>query len=248
MISIPGWPFLVEVTGSVAAARPAELFVAAPKLTDPMVVKRLELSVGLFSRLANIGGLCGTTLSPPKSWARLDPNVAIVSGADMVWQFSSLAVDPRAVAVLMNLLEGCGLGIRAVRLKSGGPDGVSLLSVDDYPALTASLPFALEYEITCRNADIEVVFPAPLDPALRPRVLDAVKTWRLAAFLGGFRIANLPPLASNFLPLGEPEIVLDALSFSLEKSTAHESVYDSLINVLSWMSATITPLEQVALH
>ena len=92
---------------------------------------------------------------------------------------------------------------------------------------------------------MEVVFPVPLAANVHDLVVDPVGNWSLVGFLGGFRTADLAPLESNFLPVGEPEIVLDDLSFSLEKSTAHLAAFDSLANVLAWVSETVTPIEEV---
>jgi hypothetical protein len=246
MTNLSGWLWPVEIAGDVRTGQFASLLISAVGLADAMVRGRLRLAVNSFADLANCGGLGGASLKPTRSWARLltdgEPDV---KAGTALWRFSSLAVDPRALAVMLNLLEGTGDAIRLVRLRTGGPDVVQALAVDDYPAVTGALPFRFDSELTSRNVDVEVIFPGTLAANLHESVIDPVDAWSLVGFLGGFRTADLPPLESNFLPVSEPEIILDALSFSLEKSTAHLAAFDSLANVLALVSDTVTPIEEV---
>lgn len=248
MTAIFGWPFQVEISGDVRLGNAAAVYVQTSQAVDGTPLKHLHLCFTSFGELANRGGLGGTTIPLTQGCAHLTQEpLPLVRGLELVWRFRALAVDPRALAVLLNMIEGAELPIQRVQIVAPGPDVTSSLRVEEYPALSSAIPFRLRNQIASRNIDVEILFSQSLDPALLERVAGPLRAWRLVAILGGFRREELRPMESNFIPLTEPELLADQLSFSLEKNTAHDAAFDSLVNVLAWLAHTGIPVEEVSL-
>lgn len=242
------WPFEAEVLGDVAAGASAAITITAAPVDDQEYLReRLHLAVASFSDLANRGGFSGDSIRPRNSSARLTAGKPELIENRMTWRWERLSVDPQSMAALFNLFEGCESPPVSVRISSNAGERAAVIETNRYPAAGSGIPFELEYDVATRNIDLEVVFPSPLSSESGTAVIKTLLAWRLVGFLGGFRKYDLHPLESNFFPVGEPEIIGDAVSMSLEKSTIHHGALESLINTLVWISETVAPIERVTL-
>jgi hypothetical protein len=239
------WPFQVQIAGDVSGGQPAHLLVR----TDPgdkSRPARVNLAVDSFVELAAHGGLGGNALLPLESHAqvlRYEP--PSMDGDPSVWEFSSLAVDPRSLGVLLNVLEAVAAEVQFVELRSRGHQRALVPKMNDYPPMTPAVPFRLDSRLIDRNVTVEVVFRRPLEDTVHTQLVKAVESWTTVGLLGGFRIGELPPLESVVPPMTQPTLVLDAFTFSLEKVTAHDTAYSSLVNVLVRFGEIIAPIEEV---
>ena len=241
------WPFQVQIAGDVSAGRPARLIVRTEP-GDKSRPARVKLAIDSFVELAAHGGLGGNALLPIESNAqvlRYEP--PSIDGDPSVWEFSSLAVDPRSMGILLNALEAVAAKVQFVELRSRGHQRALVPKMNDYPPMTPAVPFKLDSRLVDRNVTVEVAFRSPLEEAAHKQLVEAIESWTTVGLLGGFRIGELPPLESVVPPMIQPTLILDALTFSLEKVTAHDAAYSSLVNVLVQFGETIAPIEEVTM-
>jgi hypothetical protein len=243
-----GWPFETVVSGNPASGGRCAIQVAGATTEDNVKMRdQYHLAVASFADLANYGGLAGDILSPQASCARPAPAKPESPSPALTWRLEQMAIDPRALSVLLNMLEGCDLPPRFVTVVAHDAGQTITLAPDAYPPMTPQIPFALEYDVTTRNMDLEIVFPRPVSGEKSERIIDALLAWRLVGFLGGFRRPELHPLESNFFPAEEPETIEDTIVMSIEKMTLDVAAFDSLVNTLVWIDSMITPIEQASL-
>jgi hypothetical protein len=229
---ITGLPFVVDVHGDPRSGGPATLRIG---LQPPMVDERfdqLRCVVGWFAQLGEWGALSGDTLALGSSSASLPTGEPDARTLHPMWQFDALAVDPRAVTILANLVFATGLTVRSFELRAAGATDPQVLACDAYPARPQSLPFSVHEDRTSRNVNVAAQFAADVPATLQDPLTDVVRVWCMLAALGGFRERGPLRERMDLDPEDEPEVVLDELRFSFRDNGVHEAAYDALVGLL----------------
>jgi hypothetical protein len=227
---IAGLPFPVNVHGDPRAGTPAMLRV---EIGDPIETERfdqLRCVVAWFAQLGELGALGGTALPPGWSRASLPTGEPEARNNNPVWKFDALAVDPASLTILANAIFATGLPVKAVSVQAQGPTDPKAISCDTYPERPAAIPFKVEENRTQRNVQVTVDFGADV-PEPHDDLLDPIRVWCLLAGLGGFREPGPLRGPLDLLPDGDPEIVLDQLTFSIRDNGVHEAAYDVLVSL-----------------
>jgi hypothetical protein len=97
---------------------------------------------------------------------------------------------------------------------------------------------------------VEIIldFASDLAEDRHDEVTDALCYWSMVAALGGFRRPGPLMEHPDLLPDGEPEIVLDQLTFTIRDLGLHDSAYDALVNLCAGMRARGVPISRLEIE
>lgn len=246
MIQSNEWPFPVNVTGDLTRGGPAELVINA---YDPLEAELMvTAAVTTFAKLGAVGGLAGAVLPPNESCFALAQDQPVKHANELVWTISSIAIAPQSLTLFLNMLEAIDEGVNMVVVTASGTDSLQKLAVDDFPLATDSRNFVVDSELLGPNVFVEVIFRVAPPESVHERIISAVEAWALAGMTGAFRHADTPAASSFIPPIENEKFLLDALTFSLEGVGAHDAAFDTLINVLNWISINIAEIESVTIE
>lgn len=136
--------------------------------------------------------------------------------------------------------------MKAVSVQAQGPTDSKAISCDTYPERPTAIPFKVEENRTQRNVQVTVDFGTDV-PEPHDDLLDPIRVWCLLAGLGGFREAGPLRGPLDLLPDGDPEIVLDQLTFSIRDNGVHEAAYDVLLSLFLACVRKKLPVAAVAM-
>ncbi|HYO51813.1 MAG TPA: hypothetical protein VEU50_03365 [Archangium sp.] len=158
---------------------------------------------------------------------------------------SGIAVDPRALTILLNKLICVSellARIQSVRLGCGRATWPVLpaLRVDaaqtSYPGLFAPLPFAYEERLSSGYYDaaaLTMIFARPCTEAELEVLSLGFESWTLLALQGGYISPPYSPRGSFFIaPGGEPRVLDEEVEWRIEKFRVDEEALVGLVNLL----------------
>ncbi len=239
-MNILGWPFVITVDGNVAARKEGRLIIDFATLPTEEVVDQVAFAVESFVALAEAGGLGGDRLEPHKSTVILSTDSATTDGTALVWELTLIAIDPRGLAVLFNMLSFLGKGIRAVTVQSVGSGPDVPFSTGDFPPIWPDVPFEMDDDRTGPNVEVQIEFVREVPPELRETVIDAVEAWQNCGMVHGYRDWTEPEDRSFLIPLSDPtfEFIDEDLIGQFQDDGLVEGCYDIFFNILMKLHAT----------
>ena len=251
MIRLSERTFRAVIGGDLRRGDPAELEIGVGRSLQPGTASTYSgVAIRPYLELAAIGGLCGAGLDPVRDAARNHPSASpSINGHSLLWNLTGIAVDPKAVNVLLNLCETIGeaAGLESVSLIAPGSDSVPDLAPDDYPESTIT-PFEVDVDLGGRHIGVEIYLAVDPDPTALELLRADLEIWGMVGSLGGFRWAGKPTLAGVVLVHELPPPQGRLFAFDLLNTTAHPGAFDSLVGVLARASALYLPIEEVRIE
>lgn len=235
-----GWPFPVALRGDVSSGGPARIVVEwQPKEgLDRTLVDRVRCVGSWWLRLGDEGGLGGQRVAPGQGVGKpFDDKQPVEGLAVLTWDIAALAIDPRSITILLNLLLQSELPLRGVTIAADGPEGNEELRPMDYPVRYPRLPFPCKDDRSARDVVIEVTFSGDLPQDHRAPVIEMLQVWSLVGALGGFREPVALDRHSELLPGDDPAVDVDLLTFTVRDNNAAEVAWDVLVNLLVAVAA-----------
>lgn len=247
-MNVAGWHFAAVVVGDVTVGAPGRLTldVDAPIDAESRVV--LEFGLQAWSALGEAGGWGGDLLSPTAVNVDLTgPALAAATSTRFVWDFASLAVDPRSAVGLFNAIEfALPSTVRRAHLQGvGSADPKVRIVRDELPPLWPMLSYPLDDDRTTAHVEVVVTFaegPGNLDAAL-----ESLQAWLDAGAVQTYRDPEAGRDQGFILVDGVEGWSLDEheASITLEDSGALEGAWDALENVLQAVHQSVAPLVSV---
>lgn len=233
-MNITGWPYPVTVDGDVSAGGPATVTIAFHGAAPSEVYTATRYAIETFAALATAGGLGGDQVDPLRSTAALASTAPLPGGRRVAWDFTAIAIDPRGLAVLFDMLTLLAPGIHSVTVQAQGTGPRSPFGSADLPPRWRIVPFGLDDDRTSKNVELRIEFASPLTPADEEIVVDAVGVWLDAGSVQGYRDWTERPERSFLAPTEDPPFSLDGneLTALLEDSGVAEGCWHILANVL----------------
>lgn len=139
-MNITGYPFQFLALGDPTTGGAAVLSVSLVQGYDSEEFDQLRCVVCWFAEIGGVGGFGGDTVHPSASACELvSPEPSI--GPRVEWHFRSLAIDPRSLVVLANLIRDTELEVVQVTVTASGGDLPQKLYPSRLPTTLASPSF-----------------------------------------------------------------------------------------------------------
>lgn len=246
-MNITGYPFQFLALGDPTTGGAAVLSVSLVQGYDSEEFDQLRCVVCWFAEIGGVGGFGGDTVHPSASACELvSPEPSI--GPRVEWHFRSLAIDPRSLVVLANLIRDTELDVVQVTVTASGGDLPQSYTPADYPPRWLHLPFLLEESLSSQNVQLALEFSNDLEQPNLDQIADLIRCWSMIGALGGFRARGTVPSVPALLPEDEPSIQLDLLTFCFHDRGLDEVAYDVLLNMCVGIAFRIQGINQVTIE
>lgn len=247
-MNVTGWPYAIAVGGDVSEGAGGRLTIEFSTAPVSEIVDQVTFAVESFAALAEAGGLGGDRVNPRQSTAILSTDAPATHRTQLTWEFTTLAIDPRGLAVLFNMLTFLGKDIQAVTLQSLESGPSVPFSIGDLPPMWHDVPFEMDDDRTCPNVEVQIAIAKAMPPELREMVIDAVEAWLNCGMVQGYRGWTEPDDLSFLVPLSDPTFEFTDGSFvgKFQDNGIAEEAYDIFINILIKLH-TMTQIKSVEL-
>lgn len=246
-MNISGWPYTIVVDGDVGLSAQAWITIDFKAQPSADSLGRIRYGIELFIALAEAGGLGGDRLHPLQCTAILSPKAPATRGERYAWELTTIAIDPRSLIVLFNMLTFLGTDIQAVNVKVPGSVSGASFSRDDLPKTWLSVPFYIDDDRSGPNVEVQIEFAQDVPLSLHSTVNDAIETWLSCGTVQGYRDWAAPDDSSFLMPISDPAFNYGGgnnLIGHFQDRGLAEECYDIFINVLIKLHAT-TPILSV---
>lgn len=246
-MNIKGWPYTIMLDGDVGLGTQAWVTVDFMIQPSNEMLEEVRYGIESFIALAQAGGLGGDRLDPLQCTAMLSTKAPTLQGTRCVWELTAIAIDPRSLAVLFNMLTFLGKDIRAVDVQASGSSPRMSFSTDDMPPMWPGAPFDINDDRSGPNVEVQIEFEYDVPSSMYEIVKDSVETWLGCGFVQGYRDWTEPDDGSLLIPLTDPTfdfIYNDSLVGQFEDIGVINEGYDIFINLLMKLQAT-TPILSV---
>jgi hypothetical protein len=167
-------------------------------------------------------------------------------GTRCAWELATLAIDPRALSILFNMMTFLGSDIQGVAVQTSSPGPGASFSTDDLPPMWPNIPFEYEDDRTGPSVEVQIDFAQGPSVSQHERINDAIETWLDCGSAQGYRDWSGPSDRSFLVPTRYPvfEFVDDSLDGQFQDVGLIDECYGVLINVLIKLHAE-TPILSV---
>jgi len=246
-MNITGWPYTIVVDGDVEVG--AQAWITVDFMMQPLndTLEQVQYGIESFVALAEAGGLGGDRLNPLQSTAMLSQVAPAVQGARYVWELTEIAIDPRSLIVLFNMLAFLGVDIRAIAVQASGLGPSVSFSTDDLPPMWPSVPFYIDDDRTGPNVEVQIEFAQDISPSLHETVNDAIDAWLVCGMIKGYRDWSAPDDSSFLVPITDPIFNFEdgnSLMGQFQDIGLVEECYDIFINMFIKLHPT-TPIYSI---
>lgn len=239
-----GTRYLAEASAGALEAR-----IHFQSVPDEKVIRTFAASMQGFVDLANAGALCGERIAP--NYSRIGQARQSHFHAGLTWWFSDVAVDPRSVSVLVNMIHFLHESAAPVSDLTVNWERLGSISKPDsaqFPSVARPLPFAFSRDEELPTFDIVVDFSAPQQPVSIRQAAASVEAWIGAANLGAYGDDSSPPPVNRIVMAPEAFTSCeDALVWYIDRFASTTAAIDGLLNVVSKMHQTIVPVASLEL-